>query len=359
MPAESGLGARYFRVPLSAFDAIASHSGDPDAVAAWLVLRRFAFGHQRELTAAGALSISRALEITRPRAGKLLKAMLALRYGDRGEHAVLMTAADWNTEAGQSVPAIRCNAPVYVMPDAGDEYAYLPDLLIPGAQARSYFSDLCQLEAEAGLDAIRAFVLAHAKLSCGDYLGADPAEFASTAWETEGLRHGYELGLIGCNKGRSYWLVAERECATATWTAIEWVTGGRGKEHAARFWAAVYGLCQRGLLYRVAIVTDRRGRFLYPLWVFGQSHRERLERDLGMAGNLASRFRGQASRADLDAPDHFDSTGLSSESQLYVCAIRGSDLPVVRTVYCPTLIAPTPDNMAGLASAAARSREWV
>ena len=340
MPAESVPGARYFRVPLSAFNAVATHSGDPDAVAAWLVLRRFAHGQNRELTAAGAKCIGSSLGITRPRARKLIQGMQALRFGPRGEQSVLVAAADWNAATGQAVRGMQGNAPVYVMPDPGGEYAYMPDLLVPRFPGQSYLKGLCELESGAGMDAIRALVRAHAVLSCGDYLGADPDEFAFTAWETAGVRSDYELGLIGNVEGKRYWLFAELERATTSWTAIEWVTGGQSAEHAARFWAAIYVLCERGMLYRAAIATDRRGRMLYPLWVFGSSHRERLARDFGIAGNLASRFRGIASRAELDPPEQYDSTGLASGDQLFVCANWGSEPPVIRTVYVPTDLPP-------------------
>ena len=350
--------AGYFRVPIATAQAIATANPDPDLLAAWLVLRRFAYGTKRELTAAGAKKIAASLGMTRPRAGGLLRSLLAIRFGERGESAVMMTARDWNEATGQSVPAMRGNAPVYVTPNPGGDSAYLPDLLIPPGDTRSYLADLCELDAELGLDALRVVLHAHHNTSCGDFIGADPDTFACTRWVSEGVATGdSELGLIGSTKGRHYWLVMEADSNTATWPAIEAATGGRTDSHVQRFWAGLSAVTRRGLLCRIAIVSDARGRLLYPLWVYGDSHRTRLEQ-LGIAGDLARKFHRVATRAGFEPASVLASEAMSGETGVFVCATPTASAPIIRTVYVPTLVAPTPDNMAGMADVAELARKW-
>lgn len=351
--------AGYFRVPIATAQAIATANPDPDLLAAWLVLRRFAYGRQRELTAAGAKKIAASLGMTRPRAGGLLRNLLAIRFGKRGESAVMMTAADWNETTGQSVPAMRGNAPVYVMPTLGGDSAYLSDLLIPPGDTRSYLAGLCDLDAELGLDALRVLLHAHHTTSCGDFIGADPDTFACTNWVSEGISAGgCELGLIGSTKGRHYWFVMEADSNEATWSAIEAATGGRTDAHAERFWAGLSAVTRRGLLCRIAIVSDARRRLLYPLWVYGESHRTRIEQ-LGIAGDLARKFHRQATGAGFEpASDLASDAMMNGETGVFVCATPTANAPIIRTVYVPTLVAPTPDNMAGMDAVADLTRKW-
>lgn len=356
--------AGYFRVPLETARVVAKETADPDALAAWLILRRFAYGSRRELTACGAKKIAGAIGITRPRAGRLLSDLLAIRWGERGEHAAIMTAADWNAETGHKVPPARGNAPVYVMPEPAGECAYLPDLLIPpGDGVRSYLADLCGMDAELGLDALRLLIVAHAEVSCGDYLGADPTTFACIDWELSGEHEtdnaSITLGKLGTTGGLHYW--AAKECADAetTWSAVEHLTGGRTEAHSERFWRALKAITQAGLLCRVAIVSDHRGRLLYPLWVYGESHRERFAK-LGIAGDLARRFQRQANHAGLEDIDYLVFSGdTDGGTGLFVCVTKSAEAPIIRTVYCPTLLAPTPDNMAGMAAVAKACSRWA
>jgi len=145
--------ARYFRAPLEIACAIKEAAGDPDALAAWLVMRRFTYGHKRELTCAGAKKVGAALGISRPRADRIIKSLLALRFGAKGDGIALATARDWNAATGHKVAPMKAMAPVYVSPEEGDEMAYLPDLLIPPGEARSPLADLCSLDPMLGLAA--------------------------------------------------------------------------------------------------------------------------------------------------------------------------------------------------------------
>lgn len=360
MATENPTGARYFRVPMAAAQAITSETGDPDALAAWLVLRRFAYGHQRELTCAGAKSIAGALGVTRQLAApRLLRALLAVRYGERGADSVLMTAADWNAVTGHKVPAMKGNAPVYVLPDPMGENAYLPDLLIPPAGERSWFAGLCELEQGPALDAVRLLLTAYQLTSYADFFGADPDRFARDEWDLEGESRGYALGHIGTADGQHFWLARERDRSFTEWSAVEHLAGGRPDESTARFWAAINKLCTVGLLFRAAVVSDQRGRLLYPLWVYGASHRARLA-ELGVNGDLATRFQRRANRAGLEAAEYmaFDASGEREHTGLFILATKTPSAPVLRTVYAPTLTAPTPDNLAGLARVAELESKW-
>ncbi len=359
MDPEKCTGAGYFRVPMTTMRAIVDANPDPDALAAWLILRRFAYGSRRELTSTGAKKIAGALSMTRPRAKKLILGLLAIRYGERGESAVLMTASDWNAATGHDVPITRGAAPVYVMPDPGGDYAYLPDLLIPpGDGVRCYLADLCEPHPVAGLDTLRLLIQVHAAVSCGDFLGADPGAFARTEWELDGTHSDFELGHIGVANGRHYWLAREADLPSTEWAAIEAVAGGREESHAERFWAALAIATERGLLFRIAIVSDPRGRLLYPLWAYGVSHRDRLA-DLGVMADLARCFHRKATSAGLDTAEELGfRAGTESGTGLFICATATAAQPTIRTVYAPTFIAPTRDNMAGMATVACLSHKW-
>jgi len=353
--------AGYFRVSLPVAAALVDATEDPEILAAWLVLRRYAFGKQRELTAAGAQSIAAALSISRYRAGGILRRLLRLRYGER-ESAFIMSAADWNAATGHKVPPMRGNACVYVMPAPVGDCAYLPDLLIPSGGGPSWLAGLCEGDnAAAELDALRLLLHLHAVISCADFIGADPGAFPWTKWSTDGDHEGFELGHAGEHRGRHYWLVAETDRNVMQWTTIKAVTGGLTETHQARFWAALKLLMERGLLYRIAIVSDARGRLRYPLWVYGESHRARLQAQ-GICPDLARAFQRQASRARLDAPfelmSHVLSNDIEGGSGLFLCATATPNPPIIRTVYAPTFIAPTPENMQGIQAVAALCRTW-
>lgn len=345
----------YFRLPLATLGEVVRATDNADAVAAWIVLRRFAFGHSRELTAAGAKAVYSALGLPKRSGKRLLDSLLAIRFGDRGEGAVLMPADAWNAMHGQKVPTAKANAPVYVMPDPGGECAYLPDVLIPGKGSKSSLARICEWDAETAMDALRLLIHAHACVSCGDFLGADPSEFAYGQWAVEGAASSgnfdFELGLLGKYGGLHFWLVQEGD-DTAPWAAVEAATGGRTDAHAERFWRVLRALCGEGFLYRAAIVSDGRGRLRYPLWIFGASHRERMER-IGIRGR-ASEWLKIAKRQCWDQAQCLSESLAGEDGDkecgLFVVASDSAANPIVRTVYVPTLLAPTPDNMEGLAA---------
>lgn len=344
-----GAGNGYFRLPLVTLREIAEATEDADALAAWMILRRFAYGHKRELTAAGAKKIGGSLGIGWRRAGGLLRDLLAIRYGQRGEEAVLVPAGEWNAAHGHKVPEMKVNAPVYVMPDPGGMCAYLPDLLVPaGNGARCSLAGLCDLDAETALDALRLLVHAHAVTSCGDFIGADPMAFCRREWELQGSDGEFELGHIGQAGRRHYWLTREADADSGSWEAIEAATGGREEPHAERFWRALRELCRQGLLYRIAIVSDARDRLRYPLWIFGDSHRGRME-SLGIVG-LAPALHREATRAGCEEAEALAAMVVmeGDDSGLFIAASDTAAPPIIRTVYVPTLLAPTPDNVAGL-----------
>lgn len=348
----------YFRVPTAIAFGIAEHSGDPDVLAAWLVLRRFAFGNCRELTAAGAKKLATSLGITRPRAQKHLESLLAMRLGDQGQIPVLMTARDWNLLKGHSVPTVRANAPVYVCPNGSESFAYLPDLLVPPGDARSCLAALCDLDAGDGLDAMRLLLLAYSCVSYGDHIGCDPEQFAHSDWISDGGNSEFPLGYLGCHEGENYWAVAQGAW-NANMNAVGIVTGGKSETHLARFWRAVDTLCAKGLLFRLAVANDSRGRLLYPLWVFGEGNRSRLS-DINMVCDLARAFGNRAERAGFGLTGELVQIARLDEQAtgVFVCAAKSNSLPIVRTIFAPLFAAPTPDNREGLKLAAEKSRQW-
>lgn len=365
----------YFRVPLDTAHAIVRVDPDPELLVAWLVLRCYAFGNARELTAAGAKKIATALGISRPRAGKLLQRLLALRYGKRGAQAVIMTAADWNDTTGPSVPLRRGPGPVYVMPDPGGEQAYLPMLLIPGGDARSPLADLCDLDNPIlGLDSLNALLLAYHATSLQDFCGADPELFASyDDWKLAGdvvAGDGdFELGYMGLHRGRHYWLASrqgenESETSNVSWPVVEAVTGGRTAEHGQRFWRAIEILEGQGLLHSVAVVLDARGRLLYPLWFYGEPTRDRMK-NLGIVPDLARKFQRQAEAAGMCQVNGLAAQGMNCSKDhgfgtgLFVCATPTMAQPTIRTIYSPMFAAATPDNMKGFEHVANLIRRWL
>lgn len=356
----------YFRASLGVGNALAEANPSVDLLAAWLVLRRHAFGPKRQYTAAGAKRIASALGITRYRAAGLLRELLALCYGARGEQAFIVPAKQWNADNSEKVPPRRGNADVYVMPEFDGIAAYLPDALMPPGDTRSWLADVCDApDPQTGLDAMRLLLYAYAVTSCGDYLGADPTAFAFVEWLADGDRvagdYEFQLGRFGSHGEHHYWLVAPSDKDSALWPAIEAATGGRTETHAHRFWVALRLLTATGLLYRAAIVTDARGRLLYPLWVFGASHRESLAA-IGIRGDLASGFHRKARKAGFDNCEDLRMAAVSMEgdaTDIFVCATASVQTPIIRTVFVPTLIAPTPQNMAGLATVARRAEQWA
>lgn len=366
----------YFRVPLLVAEGIAAADPDPQILAAWLVLRCYSFGNARDLTATGAKKIAWALGISRRSAAKLLQRLLAIRYGERGDVAVVMTAADWNQQSGNKVPTQKGLMPVYVMPDPGCDCAYLPNGLVAAGNVRSRLADLCDLDdPQAGLDAIRALIQLYHATSFGDFCGADPDLFAScNDWVLEGNyagHHDLQLGAmehyLGGHQddaGRRYWLAKQGESLSASWVAIEAVTGGRTGACVERFRHALGILEQQGLMSRVAIVLNARGQLLYPLWAYGELSRSRLD-DFGVAVDLARVFQRRAEEAGMVEVECLaaEAGKLKAEGEretgLFVCATKTAAVPIIRTVYAPTLFALTPDSLKDLSDLAGRTWKWL
>jgi hypothetical protein len=66
----------------------------------------------------------------------------------------------------------------------------------------------------------------------------------------------------------------------------------------------------------------------------------------------------RAEKSGLSANEvRFLSDG-SKVDDLFIAATRTASPPVVRTVYVPTLIAPTPENLAGLREVAEACEAW-
>ena len=351
-------GARYFRAPLETARGIKEQTGDPDCLAAWLVMRRFTFGHKRELTCAGAKKVGSALGISRPRADRLIKSLLALRFGDAGEGIALATADDWRQATGHKIAPMKGHAPVYVSPETGAEFAYLPDLLIPQGDARSPLAELCELDPALGLDALHLLLLAHHAVNCADYMGACPRLFAYEDWTMDADAWGFDwLGHLGDAARTHYWLVAATGRASCTIRGMESLVGEVSEESGGRYWKALDVLRARGFLCRIAIVSDARDRLLYPLHVYGESHQRRLEA-IGIPGSIATRLAREADREGQGFNDARFETDGSKVPDLFVVATRSEAPPRVRTVYAPTLIAPTPENVAGLDAVARLSAVW-
>ena len=347
----------YFRVSLNAARAIADATGEPQLIAAYMVLRRYAYTPAKDRTAAGAKAISKELRCTDYRAKRLLSDLISLRFGERGADALAMPAADWNTAHDKQWSTKKGNAGVYALPEWPGDLAYLPDIIFGEPFAR-----LCaDPDTKAGADALLALLHLYRHVAYGDFMGAAPDRFAYLPWDCEGdrtLEFDYQLGSVGADGGVSYWCISPAESGKqwAYTATIEAITGGHSDAHKARFWRSIHLLNDGGLVCPVAVVFSSDpatgpARMLYPLWVFRPEYRKALLKD-GLDGELAKLIHRAVDNAGLC--DEYLMRDVTAEDRategtgIYYCAVKGDKPPTVLTLYAPRLHAPTPENLGGL-----------
>ncbi|MGH8447541.1 MAG: hypothetical protein ACREVL_19925, partial [Solimonas sp.] len=108
--------AGYFRVPMLAAQAVAGASSSPELLGAYLALRRYSYGPERNLTAAGAQAIRKATGCSDWRSKRLLEELMRVRALG-GRQVVLPTHER------------KKNAAVYCLDAFEGDDAYLPTLM--------------------------------------------------------------------------------------------------------------------------------------------------------------------------------------------------------------------------------------
>lgn len=341
--------AGYFKVPLAAARAIVDASETPDLLAAYLVLRRFAFppsraeAAPRNLTAAGAKAIRLATGVTDFRSKRLMDDLRSLRFGDRGQHGLI-------EPTGRN----KGNAPLYKLPAWDGPDAYLPALLLDAHPTQgTAVHRILDSEAtpEVQRDALYLLLHLYATTDYAGWMGAPHDLFAYQAWERDGARGemDFELGYAGQAGPLKVWLVAlpKDDEWTMPYRLVENLFGSATDENKERFWPALWLLLNSGLVCKVAVVAN--GRETYPLWAFGPSFRDALA-ERGIHGDLAAQIQLLACQVGFD-PDNYlirEATGEdrgSGGTGLFFCI---GNNPVVRTLLVPRLHAPTAVNNDGL-----------
>lgn len=303
----------YFRVALDRVPMLIDAAGDAELLAPWLVMRRFAFGPEQSQCEAGAKAIATACGFGRSRASKRLAELV-----ERGLVVPLSTSP-------------RTSRTLYSVGTEPGECAYLPTLFVtPGEPSLAPF-----LEHPCGAEALRLLLMAYHAVDYAGCGGCDPEMFPFCASEVDAHEDGWWLASEGDP-------IAPHACTDAF----------RKIEH---LWRSLEWLLERGYLVRLANVY--RGRALaYPLFAFGERHREAL-RVHGVVPDVA-RSMHRAAQADAAAWEQTLPLTLAAidgeETGQFV--IRGDDEPTVRTLYCPRPIAPTPQNLEGLARMAKLSQ---
>lgn len=354
-----GNQANYFSLPVEAAKAIAREWDGPELLAAYLVQQSFSFGpgSVRNATAAGAHAISRYLGFSDYYGKRLLRNMLEFASGERGERRLI-------EPAGYK----RGPAEVYKLHDWPGDRSYLPTLLVqPAGEHTSLLRQLLDstAEPETQRDALLVLLRLYECVDYGGLFGADPRRFFHQTWDRDGTRttpgdaeYPAELGVQGKFAGRDLWLMAppqeERWWMPAGFTKE--LFGETSEEAKERAFAAHWLLLSLGISVPVAIVTNRRDG--YPLWVFSRGYRGVLE-SMGVTPNLAKYTQALANNTGID-PDGWiireglscASLGLVEGTGLFYCLAGRGGAPSITTVVVPRLHAPTPNNLAGLESAA-------
>lgn len=346
---------RYFKVPMAAATAIAEASDDVNLLAGYAVLCRFAIPKEYTRTAAGAKAIRKALGLSDYMSKQVLSDLLVLRSGARGERFFI-----------QPTGFMVGNAREYGLGQWDGAMSYLPDLLIQGSPAPLARIVGAQAAPEVRRDALLLFFHVCANVDYARWFGVDPESFVYRGWSREGTGSAdgidLDLGHYGHVDGLDFWLMRDagvglqlgkRNVAAALF--------GAGDAGVNRFQAAFTLLLERGMLCRVAIVEA--GGTTYPLWVFSEAYREGLRRN-NITSDLGHSTYNAADRAGLDPNHLIVSAAISGNREargtgLFFVVTKRGELPTVRTVYAPTVHAPTPMNMEGLREVDARTREWL
>lgn len=339
---------------MAAARALVGSSEGPELLAGYMASQRWAQPETRYITTtAGAKAIGKCTGVTDHRSKRVLRELLSLRYGERGELFLI-------EPTGYMVK----NAKQYRFGTWPGEIAYVPDLLVQGDIPP--LIRLCQADAppEIRRDALLMLLHTYAQVDYGEFLGVDPALFAYQSLISEGeIPMGdIEMDLIyaGDHGGLHFSLIAEdKNGQPVTTPAIAATLYGDVHDAMSRFLAAHTLLTQIGMLVRVLLVE---GREPWPLWVGSPGYREALIRS-GVDGDLAHLIHQVAGRAGLD-PDNLIIQHANAESWrregtgLYFVVSTTPCKPVVKTIYCPMFHAPTPNNLDGLKEMGLRTATW-
>jgi hypothetical protein len=346
---------RYFKVPMAAATAIAEASCDVDLMAGYAVLCRFATPKEYTRTAAGAKAIRKALGLSDYMSKQVLTDLLALRFGGRGERFLI-----------EPTGFMVKNAREYAFGRWDGMVSYLPDLLVQGAPAPLARIAGAHAAPEVRRDALLLFFHVCANVDYARWFGVDPESFVYCRWSREGTGSAdgidLDLGHYGEVDGLDFWLMRDAGDGLQLGKRnVAAVLFGGDDAGVKRFQAAFTLLLEQGMLCRVAIVEA--GGSTYPLWVFSDAYREGLRR-CGITADLGHSTYNAADRAGLD-PNHLIVTAAFSSGReakgtgLFFVVTKRGELPTVRTVFAPTVHAPSPMNLEGLREVDIRTREWL
>lgn len=333
----------YFKVSMAAARAIVDASDEPDLLAGYITVCAYAFGPNREVTAAGAKSIRQTIGCTDFRSKKVMRELLTFQ-------------ADYSSPAGLLAPSgkKKANADVYNMERWEGAFAYLPSLLVERhPEHGSPVLRLLRAESPAAVirDALLLLLHVYTVTDYAEWFGCPPDAMPYRTWESSGTAgDDFELGLQGKVGGLELWLVAEPQ--TETWHVSPEVIADLFGAAEDRFWDAWWCLLASGSI--VPVISVQTKRTTYPLWIYSKGYRQTLAENHGVVADLGREAHLAACSSGLDpdnlvmryAVDEMDRRG----SGLFYCF--GSP-PKVLTVVVPRLHAPTPINLDGLQEAAA------
>ena len=333
----------YFKVSMEAAKRLAGEKDGDQLLMAWLVLCHYAYGPQRELTAAGAKSIRASLGVSHHRSKILMTRMLTLCDPATGEASLLVPTGQKKINAEER----------RILAWPGDDI-YLPALLLESdGEGSNLLQRLHQLRipAKRRADALLVLLHAYAVVDVGNWFACPPDRFVHHLFQHEGYYEpaGLDVGCAGTEGQHTFWLVADLgeagRCGTGAWMEDLFQTSAAVA--AARFEQAFSVLNTLQVLVPVIVVEDGTERYL--LWVCSPAMRQRLTDGHGIVTDLARLFQNEAARLG------YDSSGSVIQYAVEDCAGAGSGLyfclgtsPVVRKLYLPRLLAPTPDNQDGL-----------
>lgn len=348
--------AGYFKVSLNAAKAIVAESDGPHTLAGYITLCGYAFGSERDITAAGAKAIMQTLGCSDFRSKKILNELRAMRFGERGEQGLISTT---KRTVG--------NAKVHAIESWEGEYGYLPSILLDrSVEGKSPLSRLLEVEdynSQSQRDALLLLIYVYANTDYAEWFGCPPDLMAYQTWRTEGTvgELDHELGHMGDIGDYSVWLIANPEEEREGWFAPKRVISslfGADEELAnGLFWKALFCLKDSNLL--VEVLSIQSGKWKYPLWVFSPSYREHLSAQFGEVGDMARHCHRWASSAGLD-PDNYviieamEREGGRFGTGMYFC-VGANPKPFL--VLAPRLHAPTPVNLDGIRAAAEMVRD--
>lgn len=339
---------------MAAARSLVDSSEGPELLGGYMTLHRWAQPETQYTTAAaGAKSIRRCTGVTDHRSKRVLRELLSLRYGERGDLFFIEPTGRMVKHAQQ-----------YRFGTWLGDTAYVPDLLIQGDDPP--LIRLCQADEspEIRRDALLMLLHTYAQVDYGEFMGVDPALFAYQDLISEGSiplgDSEIDLGYAGEHNGLNFWLIAEDPNGRPVSTpGIAAKLYGQVDDAVSRFWAAHALLLQIGMLSRVLLVE---GREPWPLWVGSPAYREGI---IGshVDGDLAHSIYQAVDRARIDSDNAIIQQAIAEKKRkggtgTYFVVTTTPDTPVVKTIYCPTFHAPTPNNLDGLKEMGIRTTIW-